>query len=76
MLKKDSIVRLEYNSLEKGILCREDTAATYRLLDISLEYDTIFDERYAATTMGELNAVTALIPYTKKKIINPLPVYT
>ena len=67
VLKKDSVVRLDCNSLEKGILCREDTAATYRLLDISLEYETVFDERYAATTMGKLNTVTALIPYTNKK---------
>ena len=39
-------------------------AATYRLSNISLEYDAIFDIIYA-TTIGELYAGTALTPYTK-----------
>ena len=52
-LKEDLIVRLELNSSEKVILCTGDTAATYKLSDISLEYDAIFDEAYAIT-IGEL----------------------
>ena len=63
-LKEDLIVRLELNSSEKVILCTGDTAATYKLSDISLEYDAIFDEAYA-TTIGELYAATMSIPYTK-----------
>ena len=63
-LKKDLIVSLELNSSEKLILCSGDTAATYKLSEISLEYDAIFDELYA-TTIGELYAETMSIPYTK-----------
>ena len=63
-LKEDLIVRLELNSSEKVILCTGDTAATYKLSDISLEYDAIFEEAYA-TTIGELYAATMSIPYTK-----------
>ena len=44
-LKEDLIVRLELNSSEKVILCIGDTSATYKLSDISLEYDAIFDEQ-------------------------------
>ena len=51
-------------SSEKVILCTRDTTATYKLSDISLEYDAIFDELYA-TTIGELYAGTTSIPYTK-----------
>ena len=63
-LKEDLIVRLELNSLEKVILCTGDTSATYKLSDISLEYDAIFDEPYD-TTIGEIYTGTTSIPYTK-----------
>ena len=63
-LKEDLIVRLELNSAEKAILCTGDTNGTYKLSDISLEYDPIFDEPYA-TTIGEMYNGTASIPYTK-----------
>ena len=63
-LKEYLIVRLEFNSLEKVILCTGNTSATYKLSDISLEYDAIFDEPYA-TTIGETYAGTTSIPYTK-----------
>ena len=63
-LKEYLIVRLELNSSEKVILCTGDTSATYKLSDISLEYDAIFDEPYA-TTIGEMYAGTTLIPYIK-----------
>ena len=46
-LKEDLIVRLELNSAEKVILCTGDTNATYKLSDISLEYNAIFGELYA-----------------------------
>ena len=46
-LKEDLIVRLGLNSSEKVLLCTGDTSATYKLSDISLEYDAIFDEPYA-----------------------------
>ena len=63
-LKEDLIVRLELNFSEKVILCTGDTNATYKLSDISLEYDAIFDEPYA-TAIGEMYTGTTSIPYTK-----------
>ena len=52
------------NSSEKVILATGDTSATYKLSDISLEYDSIFDEPYART-IGDMYAGTTPIPYTK-----------
>ena len=43
-LKEDLIVRLELNSSEKVILFTGDTSATYKISDICLEYDAIFNE--------------------------------
>ena len=68
-LKEDLIVRLELNSSEKVILCTGDTNATYKLSDISLEHDPIFDEPYA-TTIGEMYTGTTSIPYTKATSIH------
>ena len=62
-LREDLIVRLELNSSDKVILCVGDSSATYKLSDISLEYDAIFDEPYATTT-GQLYTGTS-IPYAK-----------
>ena len=63
-LKEDLIVRLELNASEKVILCIGDTSATYKLSDISLEYDAIFDEPYA-TRIGEMYIETMSIPCIK-----------
>ena len=63
-LKEDLIVRLELNSSEKVILCTGDTSATYKLSDISLEYDAIFDKP-CDTSIGEMYTGTTSIPYTK-----------
>ena len=63
-LKENLIVKLELNWSEKITLCTGDTSATYKLSDISLEYDAIFDESYA-TTVGEMYKGTTSIPYTK-----------
>ena len=43
-VKEDLIVRLELNSSEKVIVRTGDTAATYNISDISVEYDAIFDK--------------------------------
>ena len=67
-LKEDLIVRLELNLFEKVILCTGDTSATYKLSNISLEYDAIFDEPYA-TTIGEMYTNMS-IPYTKVELIH------
>ena len=58
------IVSLELNSSERVILFCGDTATTYNVLEISLKYDAIFDERYA-TKIGELFAGTTSISYNK-----------
>ena len=63
-LKERLIVRIELNSSEKVILCTKDTNATYELSDISLEYDTIFDDPYT-TAIDEMYTGTTSIPYTK-----------
>ena len=62
-LKEDLTVRLELNFSENVILCTGDTLATYKLSDMSLEYDTILDEPYA-TAIGEMYTGTISIPYT------------
>ena len=58
--KEDLFVRLELNFAEKVILCAGDTNATYKLSDISLEYDAIFNEPYA-TAIGEMYGGTTSI---------------
>ena len=67
--KEDLIVRLGLNLSGKVILCTGDTSATYKLSDILLEYDAIFDEPYA-TTIGEMFSGTTSIPYTKVELIH------
>ena len=61
--KQRLIVRIELNSPEKVISCAGDTSSTYKLSDISLENDAIFDEPYA-TTIGQMY-IRKSIPYTK-----------
>ena len=68
-LSEDLIVRLELKYSEKVILCTGGTSATYKLSDILLEYDVIFDGPYA-TTIRELYTGTTSIPYTKVKLIH------
>ena len=68
-LKKDLIVRLELNSAEKVILCTRDTNTTYKLSDISLEYDAIFDEPYSMA-IGEMYTGTTSILYIKVTLIH------
>ena len=63
-VKEDLIVRLELNSSEKVILCTGDTSATFKLSDIYLEYDAIFEVPYA-TTIGQMCSGATSIPYTK-----------
>ena len=63
-LKERLFVRLELNPAGNVLLCTGDTNATYKLLDISLEYDAIFDETYA-TAIGEMYTGTTSIQYTK-----------
>ena len=45
-LHKDLVVTIELNKPEKVMLCSGDTAATYTISDVALEYDAITDARY------------------------------
>ena len=63
-LEEKLIVRLELNSQKNVLLCTGDTSATYKLSEIPLEYDAIFDEPYA-TKIGEMYIGIMSIPYTK-----------
>ena len=67
-LREDSIMRLEFNSAGKVILCSGDTSATYKLSDIFLEHDAIFDEPYAMA-IGEMYVGTSIL-YTKVESIH------
>ena len=62
-LREDLIARLELNSTEKILLANGDTAATYKISDVALEYDAIFDLDYEA--MFENLYSETSIPYTK-----------
>ena len=62
-LREDLIAKLELNSAEKILLASGDTAGTYKISDIALEYDAIFDVDYAA--MFENLYRETSIPYTK-----------
>ena len=62
-LREDLIARLELNSAEKILLASGDTAATYKISDIALEYDAIFDLDYAAM-FENLYSETSIL-YTK-----------
>ena len=66
--KENLIVRLESNSSEEVILCTRDTNAKYKLSDILLQYDAIFDNQYA-TAIGGMYARTS-IPCTKATSIH------
>ena len=59
-LKEDLITRLELNSHEKMILFSRDTTATSKLLDTSLEADTILNQCYTRKVfmLGKLSAGT------------------
>ena len=49
--------------LKLVILCSANTAAMYKLSDISLEQDAVFDKRYAIT-IDELYDGVSSTPYT------------
>ena len=67
-LREDLIARLELNSAKKILLAIGDTAATYKISDIALEYDAIFDLDYAV--MFENLYSETSIPYTKVTVVH------
>ena len=63
-LKKDLTTTTESNFAKEVILCTGDTNAIYKISDIILEYDAIFDNPYA-TNIREAYIRERPIPYTK-----------
>ena len=62
-LEQRLFIRIELNSAKNLLLCTGDTNATYKLSDISLEYNVILDGLYA-TAIGDLYTEKKLIYYT------------
>ena len=62
-LEQCLFIRIELNSAKNVLLCTGDTNATYKLSDISLEYNVILDGLYA-TAIGDLYTEKKLIYYT------------
>ena len=63
-LKEDLTINIELNSAKEVILYTGDTNAIYKISDIILEYDAIFDNPYA-TNIREAYIRERPIPYTK-----------
>ena len=68
-LKECLFIRLELNSAANVLLCTVDTNAIYKISDIFLEYDAIFDDPYA-TSIGKMYIGPMSIPYTKVTLIH------
>ena len=62
---------MELNSVKEVILCTGDTNKIYKISDVILEYDAIFDDPYA-TNIGETYIRELPIPYTKVTSIHYL----
>ena len=64
VLKECLFIRIELNLAKNVLFCTGDTNATYKISDIYLEHDAIFDYPYA-TGIGEMYIGTMSIPYIK-----------
>ena len=62
--EEDLTITIELNSAKEVILCTGETNAIYKISDINLEYDGIFDISYA-TSIREIYSGRLSIPYTK-----------
>ena len=62
--EEDLTITIELNPAKKVILCTRDTKAIYKILDINLEYDGIFDISYA-TSIREIYSGRLSIPYAR-----------
>ena len=63
-LKERLFIRIKLNLAKNVLLCKGDTNPIYKISDIFLEYDAIFDKSYAKG-IGEMFIGTMSIPYTK-----------
>ena len=63
-LKEGLSITIELNTVKEVILCTGDTNAIYKISDIILEYDAIFDDPYV-TSIREMYIREVSIPYTK-----------
>ena len=62
--EEDLSIMVELNSVKEVILCMGDTDAIYKISDIILQYDAIFDDPYA-TSIREVYTRGMAIHYTK-----------
>ena len=62
--EEDLTSTIELNSAKEVILYTRDTNERYKISDINLEYDCIFDISYA-TSIREIHSGRFSIPYTK-----------
>ena len=69
VLKEDLSITIELNSAKEVILCTRDTNAIYKISDIILEFDAIFDNPYA-TSIREMYIREMSIPYTKETSVH------
>ena len=58
-LEQRLLIKIELNSTKNVLLCAGDTNATYKLSDISLEYDVVLDGPYAIA-IGKMYVKTSL----------------
>ena len=58
-LEQRLLIKIELNSAKNVLLCAGDTNATYKLSDISLEYDVVLDGPYAIA-IGKMYVKTSL----------------
>ena len=58
-LEQRLLIKIELNSAKNVLLCARDTNATYKLSDISLEYDVVLDGPYAIA-IGKMYVKTSL----------------
>ena len=68
-LKEDLTITIGLNSAKEVILCTGDTNAIYKISDIILEYDAIFEDPYATSIRGMYIREMSL-PYTKATSID------
>ena len=62
--EEDLTIKIELNSAKEVVLCTGDTNTIYKISDINLEYDGIFDISYP-TSIREIYSGRLSILYTK-----------
>ena len=62
--EEDLTIKIELNSAKEVVLCAGDTNTIYKISDINLEYDGIFDISYATNIreiyQGNINSLSSI----------------